>query len=52
VGSGREPGHIEPDLGDEGFGGAATDARDGVEAIESVLKRAQPLLHFGVELLE
>jgi len=52
VGRGGEPGHVEPDLGDDGLGSASTDARDGVEAIECVVKRVQPVLHLGVELFD
>jgi hypothetical protein len=52
VAGGGEPRHVEPDLGDERFGGAAADAWDGVQAIECRLKRAKSLLHFGIELLD
>src|SRR6266545_6286004 len=31
VGRGGEPGHVEPDLGDDDFGGPSTDAWDGVQ---------------------
>ena len=40
VARGGEPGHIQPDLGDDGLSRASTDAWDRVQAVERVLKTA------------
>src|SRR5262249_44930046 len=52
MGRGWESGHIRANLRDHDLGDASTDAWDGVEAVEGVVKRAHPLLHFGVQLLD
>lgn len=52
VSRGRESGHIQPDLGHQDLGDPTTHAWDGVQSVQGVLKRAQPLLHFGAEPLD
>jgi hypothetical protein len=48
VGGGWEACHVHADLGHEHFGGAPTDARNGVEQRHGLLKRAHALRDLGV----
>ena len=49
---GRKSRHVQPDLGDQDVGDAATYTWDGLQTVQGVLNRAEPLLHFGVELFD
>jgi hypothetical protein len=59
VGGGREPGHIDADLGDDALGGAGAHPGDGVEMVPGLSERGYHPFYFavkdgdhGLELLE
>jgi hypothetical protein len=49
VAGGRKDRHVDPDLGDDGLGGAFADPGDGVQPVTGHRERGDHLVHAGVE---
>lgn len=46
---GREPAHLQPDLGDDHVGRGGSDARDLIEAFHRIIERGDLLLDSGIQ---